>query len=297
MADKGRRPSSVGRWGESSPGRQMGPPVLSEPSTRTSTYCSEHEDWETLGHKSWQGQAGGPGSGVDWRHSMLHTDSAQAGYEYPCASEPAAVTGWAATREDCSQEPTTTEEAEDRLPRQLRFPSWCAQNSTSCWEENGILVSRSGHWRRRKWVLTTYPPAEEDEREWRLRWSKEKMLRIVTVLICLSAVCSADLFTEDGVHITREGSSRIIESVWTALVVISPPPTIPMRAWVEEVRAHYELPMEKKVPWNGAVSMRSRAGSWETLSICITLRHNQGAPADMHANALGILIICRFPLA
>ena len=60
---------------------------------------------------------------------------------------------------------------------------------------------------------------------------------------------------------------------------------------------HYELPMEKKVPWNGAVSMRSRAGSWEILSICITLRHNQGAPADMHANALGILIICRFPLA
>ena len=60
---------------------------------------------------------------------------------------------------------------------------------------------------------------------------------------------------------------------------------------------HYELPMEKKVPWNGAVSMRSRAGSWETLSICITLRHNQGAPADMHANALGIIIICRFPLA
>ena len=60
---------------------------------------------------------------------------------------------------------------------------------------------------------------------------------------------------------------------------------------------HYELPMEKKVPWNGAVSMRSRAGSSETLSICITLRHNQGAPADMHANALGILIICRFPLA
>ena len=60
---------------------------------------------------------------------------------------------------------------------------------------------------------------------------------------------------------------------------------------------HYELPMEKKVPWNGAVSMRSRTGSWETLSICITLRHNQGAPADMHANALEILIICRFPLA
>ena len=59
-------------------------------------------------------------------------------------------------------------------------------------------------------------------------------------------------------------------------------------------KRHYELPMEKKVPWNGAVSMRSRAGSWETLSICITLRHNQGAPADMHA---GILIICRFPLA
>ena len=60
---------------------------------------------------------------------------------------------------------------------------------------------------------------------------------------------------------------------------------------------HYELPMEKKVPWNGAVSMRSRAGSWETLSICIALRHNQGAPADMHSNALGILIISRFPLA
>ena len=31
-----------------------------------------------------------------------------------------------------------------------------------------------------------------------------------------------------------------------------------------ELWVHYELPMEKKVPWNGAVSMRSRAGSWET---------------------------------
>ena len=60
---------------------------------------------------------------------------------------------------------------------------------------------------------------------------------------------------------------------------------------------HYELPMEKKVPWNGAVSMHSRAGSWKTWSICIMLRHNRWAPADMHANALGILIICRFPLA
>ena len=60
---------------------------------------------------------------------------------------------------------------------------------------------------------------------------------------------------------------------------------------------HYELPMEKKVLWNGAVSMRSRAGSWETWSICITLRPNQKAPADMHANALEILIICRVPLA
>ena len=66
---------------------------------------------------------------------------------------------------------------------------------------------------------------------------------------------------------------------------------------IQELAQHYELPMEKKVPWNGAVSMRSRVGSWETLSICITLRHNQGAPADMHKNALGILIICRFPLA
>ena len=65
----------------------------------------------------------------------------------------------------------------------------------------------------------------------------------------------------------------------------------------KDVGQHYELPMEKKVPWNGAVSMRSRTDFWETLSICITLRHNQGAPADMHANALGILIICRFPLA
>ena len=65
----------------------------------------------------------------------------------------------------------------------------------------------------------------------------------------------------------------------------------------DTITMHYELPMEKKVPWNGAVSMCSRVGSWETLSICITLRHNQGAPADMHANALGILIICRFPLA
>ena len=58
----------------------------------------------------------------------------------------------------------------------------------------------------------------------------------------------------------------------------------------------YELPMEKKVSWNGAVSMRSPAGSSETGPICIMARHNQGAPADVHANALGILIICQFPL-
>ena len=53
----------------------------------------------------------------------------------------------------------------------------------------------------------------------------------------MSTVCSADLFTGDGIHITQDGSSRIIESVWTAVVIINPPPTIPMRAWVEEVRS------------------------------------------------------------
>ena len=73
--------------------------------------------------------------------------------------------------------------------------------------------------------------------------------------------------------------------------------TVCGRESAPRVAVHYELPIEKKVPWNGAVSMRSRAGSWETLSICITLHHNEGAPADMDANSLGILIICRFPLA
>ena len=63
------------------------------------------------------------------------------------------------------------------------------------------------------------------------------MSRVSLVLICLSTVCSADLFTDDGIHITRDGSSRIIESVWTAVVVINPPPMIPMQAWVEEVRS------------------------------------------------------------
>ena len=63
------------------------------------------------------------------------------------------------------------------------------------------------------------------------------MSRVSLVLICLSTVCSADLFTDNGIHITRDGSSRIIESVWTAVVVIDPPPTIPMQAWVEEVRS------------------------------------------------------------
>ena len=65
-----------------------------------------------------------------------------------------------------------------------------------------------------------------------------------------------------------------------------------------DVRKHYDALWtsngKKKVPWNGAVSMHSRAGSWETWSICITLRNNRGAPTDMHANVLGILIICRF---
>ena len=51
----------------------------------------------------------------------------------------------------------------------------------------------------------------------------------------------------------------------------------------------------KNVPWNGAVSLRSRTGPWETWSIRITLRYNRGAPADIHANALGILIICLQP--
>ena len=53
---------------------------------------------------------------------------------------------------------------------------------------------------------------------------------------------------------------------------------------------------KKKVPWNGALSMRSPTGSWETRSICITLRHKWADPADMHANVLVILMICRFPL-
>ena len=68
-------------------------------------------------------------------------------------------------------------------------------------------------------------------------WCDEtEMPQLAIVFICLSAVCSSDLFTEDGVHNMREGSSRIIELVWIALVVINPPPTIPMRAWAEEVR-------------------------------------------------------------
>ena len=212
----------------------MGPPVHCDLSTRTSTYCSEHEDWETPGHK--QGQTGWPGFGMVWRQTTPHPHCASA-YKRARASASCSVASQPAARKHSSQEATTTEEAEDRLPPQLRSPSWCAQKSTSCWEEDGIPVSRSGHWRRRKWVWTTYPPADEEEGDWRLRWSKEKMLRIVTVLICLSAVCSADLFTEHGVHITRKGSSRNIESVWTALVIINPPPTIPMWAWVEKIRA------------------------------------------------------------
>ena len=235
--DSCRRSGGLSGTGTCPIGRQMGPPIHCDPSAGTSTHCGKHEDREAQGHKSWQGEIGGPGSGMDRRHPAAHADCTQAGYKYPCTRGPATVVCWPAARTDRSQEPTTTEEAEDGLPPQLRFPSWCAQKSTSCWEEDGIPVSRSGYWRRRKWVHTTYPPAEEDEREWRLRWSQEKMLLIVTVLICLSAVCSTDLFTEDGVHITREGSSRIIESVWTALVVINPPPMIPMQAWVEEVRA------------------------------------------------------------
>ena len=48
----------------------------------------------------------------------------------------------------------------------------------------------------------------------------------------------------------------------------------------------------RKVPWNGAVSMRSCGGSWETWPICIAICHFfRGAPADRHANVLGILII------
>ena len=63
------------------------------------------------------------------------------------------------------------------------------------------------------------------------------MSQVSLVLICLSTVCSADLFTDDGIHINRAGSSRIIESLWTAVVVINPPPMIPMQAWVEEVHS------------------------------------------------------------
>ena len=55
--------------------------------------------------------------------------------------------------------------------------------------------------------------------------------------------------------------------------------------------------MEKKVPWNGALRMCNRAGSWETKWICITLRHNLGAPADIHGDAMGIPLICWFPLS
>ena len=63
-----------------------------------------------------------------------------------------------------------------------------------------------------------------------------------------------------------------------------------------KLTVHYEFLMGKKFP-EMAASMHSRAGHWESWLICIALRHNRGAPVDMLANVLGILIICRFPVA
>ena len=56
---------------------------------------------------------------------------------------------------------------------------------------------------------------------------------MVTVLLHDS---TADLFSDDGVLIHEEGSTKIIEAMWTTLVVINPPNELPMQAWVEEVR-------------------------------------------------------------
>jgi len=55
------------------------------------------------------------------------------------------------------------------------------------------------------------------------------------VLLVTLRMVASDLFTEDGVFIQEQGPARIVEAVWTTLVVIHPPSEIPMRAWVRQV--------------------------------------------------------------
>ena len=88
----------------------------------------------------------------------------------------------------------------------------------------------------------------------------------------------------------------------TAEVVVSSQSFVPQIQWImaqslQRSRCTMNFQWKKKVPWNGAVSLRCPAGSCETGPICINLRHDWGDPADMHANVLGIMITCKFPLA
>ena len=59
---------------------------------------------------------------------------------------------------------------------------------------------------------------------------------VYSSLLLLIGLVGADLFSEDGVLVQEEGSTRIIEAMWTTLVVIHPPSEVPMQAWVDKVR-------------------------------------------------------------
>ena len=78
--------------------------------------------------------------------------------------------------------------------------------------------------------------------------------------------CGADLFTEDGVLIQAEGETRTIKAVWTVLVVINPPHTLPMQVWVDRVQrgitaAGSHVSAGDKLAWESRLSTLLLEGS------------------------------------
>ena len=87
----------------------------------------------------------------------------------------------------------------------------------------------------------------------------------ITTLVAWLHVVAADLFSNDGVRIQQEGSTRIIEAMWTTLVVINPPNEVPMQAWVNQVRKGIQVVGAHVTPedqrtWEARLGVLERQG-------------------------------------
>ena len=116
----------------------------------------------------------------------------------------------------------------------------------------------------------------------------------ITTLVAWLHVVAADLFSNDGVRIQQEGSTRIIEAMWTTLVVINPPNEVPMQTWVNQVRKGIQVVGAHVTPedqrtWEARLGVLERQGPVPDTLLDRPLRSIRSRPKRTKRAPLGII--------